>query len=240
MGELIEFSFAIILTMKALAFAMDREAKPLLDSSRITASYKYGFAKIYEGEFMNTKYVAVVSGIGKVFSAAGITTLIEHCAPESIVNVGICASLEPQKAPLFSCLIGKSFIQHDFDTTSFGDPKGMLPGIKLVEVPTDKRLLGDLKKTAKREKVPFYIGKIATGDQFIDNASRILYIKTSFDVCSVDMESGAMAQVCYAYGIPFGCLRVVSDSGNSGEYESNSEKAIEVATTLAKQYLILD
>ena len=54
---------------------------------------------------------------------------------------------------------------------------------------------------------------IADLDQFIDKMEDVNRIKGNFpEVLAVDMESGAIAQVCHLTQVPFLALRVISDS----------------------------
>ena len=56
-------------------------------------------------------------------------------------------------------------------------------------------------------------GLICSGDQFIDKMEDVKRIKGIFpEALAVDMESGAIAQVCHLCQVPFLALRVISDS----------------------------
>ena len=56
-------------------------------------------------------------------------------------------------------------------------------------------------------------GLICTGDQFITDRVDLDAIKERFsEGLAVDMESAAIAQVCYLYEIPFLSFRIISDT----------------------------
>ena len=58
-------------------------------------------------------------------------------------------------------------------------------------------------------------GPIASGDQFIASEEARERLQADLpDVLAIDMESGAVAQVCYEYGIPFGVIRIISDGAD--------------------------
>ena len=58
-------------------------------------------------------------------------------------------------------------------------------------------------------------GLIASGDQFIaDAAARANLRAAAPDALAVEMEGGAIAQVCYEYDIPFAVMRTISDSAD--------------------------
>ena len=62
----------------------------------------------------------------------------------------------------------------------------------------------------------FVIGCIATGDWFVQSPKKIEaicnYLPKSYNIKAVDMESAAIAQVCYNHKIPFTSIRVISDN----------------------------
>ena len=58
-----------------------------------------------------------------------------------------------------------------------------------------------------------HCGLICSGDQFITDPATLQTIKQRFpEALAVDMESGALAQVCHLYHIPFLSFRIISDT----------------------------
>ena len=56
-------------------------------------------------------------------------------------------------------------------------------------------------------------GLICTGDKFITDREELNVIKQNFpEGLAVDMESAAIAQVCYLYQVPFISFRIISDT----------------------------
>ncbi len=54
-------------------------------------------------------------------------------------------------------------------------------------------------------------GLLASGDAFVAERGQQDAIRARFpDAIAVDMESGALAQVCHAAGVPFLSLRILS------------------------------
>lgn len=57
-----------------------------------------------------------------------------------------------------------------------------------------------------------YEGLIATGDQFIRSAEKMNQLRSELpDLKCVEMEGASVAQVCSHHGVPFGCIRIISD-----------------------------
>ncbi|MGG3920843.1 5'-methylthioadenosine/S-adenosylhomocysteine nucleosidase, partial [Geobacillus thermodenitrificans] len=56
------------------------------------------------------------------------------------------------------------------------------------------------------------IGLIATGDSFMNDPKRVEFVRGQFpELCAVEMEAAAIAQVCVQFGTPFVIIRALSD-----------------------------
>jgi len=76
-----------------------------------------------------------------------------------------------------------------------------------------------------------HLGLIASGDQFIaDDAARFNVRAAAPLALAVEMEGGAIAQVCYEYDVPFAVMRTISDSADDGATVSFSVFLEEVAS----------
>jgi adenosylhomocysteine nucleosidase len=67
---------------------------------------------------------------------------------------------------------------------------------------------GDRPTTAER-------GRVLTAEAIVANPANKRERGTRHGALAVDMESAAAARVCYEHGVPFGCLRSVSDDVDS-------------------------
>ena len=62
-------------------------------------------------------------------------------------------------------------------------------------------------------------GLICSGDQFITSRPQLQKIKERYpDGLAVDMESGALAQVCFLYQVPFLSFRIISDTPGADQH----------------------
>ena len=149
--------------------------------------------------------VAMQCGIGKVNASIGTLTMINHYSPELIINSGVAGGADTGVS-VMDIVVGSRVAYHDV----WCGPEsiiGAVQGLPLYyEAPKDVISLFPKKEDIK-------CGLIASGDQFIDNVESLQVIKKNFpDALAVDMESGAIAQVSYIYGVPFVSVRVISDS----------------------------
>ena len=167
----------------------------------------------YTGKIGETEVVAVVCGIGKVNAAICTQMLIDFYSPAVIINSGVAGALS-KDVTVGDLVIATAAVQHDFDSTAFGDPKGTLEllGRRMVELPADEEISDKLFEAAKTlEGTRAFRGIVATGDKFVSDSNERLAIGEQFSALACEMEGGAMAQVCVRAGVPFAILRSISD-----------------------------
>lgn len=167
----------------------------------------------YTGKIGETEVVAVVCGIGKVNAAICTQMLIDFYSPAVIINSGVAGALS-KDVTVGDLVIATAAVQHDFDSTAFGDPKGTLEifGKKIIELPADEEISAKLFEAAKNiEGTNAFRGIVATGDKFVADSEERLAIGEQFSALACEMEGGAMAQVCVRAGVPFAILRSISD-----------------------------
>ena len=191
------------------------------------------------GRLGETSIVAAQSGVGKVFAALCTQTMILRFQPAMIVNIGVGGSLTP-KLNIADVCVASAAVEHDMDTTAFGDPPGFIWGIGQVELPCDQRIVSAFERAAKRLGVHTETGVIASGDTFVSDAETKARLHKTFSALACEMEGGAVAHVCYVNQLPFGILRAVSDNGDENAEQSYTdalERAAAVALAVAEEAL---
>ena len=83
-------------------------------------------------------------------------------------------------------------------------------------------------------------GIIATGDIFCTETYMKDKIRAKFDADVVDMECGAIAQVCYLDNVPFIAVRSISDTPNGKNaktFDENLKLASKRCSNILKEFL---
>lgn len=170
--------------------------------------------------------IVCVCGVGKVNAALAAQHLIDRFAPEEIWNAGVSGCF--RDLPAGAVVAVTHCVQHDLDV--FGDPPGLVPVLERVELPcagveeTLERLTA-----ARFDALP---GVAASGDWFGRDLDRAARIRDQFNALVCDMEAAAAAQVCLRSGVPFRCIRVVSDHlfhpSQYEEYQANLPAAVDI------------
>ena len=197
--------------------------------SNVEIINKYNF-KIYSGIINNKEVVLVQCGVGKVNSARTTQILIDTFEIEYIINVGVAGSLN-EKLEIGDILIGKNLVQHDFDITAGGHPKGYISKELGREFFSNSKLINRCEEIIKNDlkDINIRIGTIATGDVFCQEIKLKNEIINEFHADCVEMEGAAIAQVCYLDEIPFIVIRSISDSPN-GKNQIDFDKFVQLAS----------
>ena len=170
---------------------------------------EYESKNVYGLEFIvgnidNVKIVLVRAGVGKVNAARTTQILIDKFDVDYVLNVGSAGSVNDE-LNIGDVIVAKEVVQHDFDVTAFGRDKGFIPGVgKYFQ--SNEILFDKLS------------GVIASGDQFITNIDLKNSIAFEFNADCVEMEGGAVAQVCQMAGKPFCIIRSISDKPNGSNH----------------------
>lgn len=198
--------------MKILILAaMDKEINLLLNILDNYKEINKSGINVYCGEAGNKEIYIAKCGIGKVNSAINTYRLIDTLHPDFLLNSGVAGGAG---LPIGTVLVADKVAYHDV-WCGPGTEYGQADGLPLFMQPSDHimNLTSELGKENKIAK-----GLICSGDKFISKAEEIKEIRSNFpEVKAVDMESAAIAQVCCMNNIPFGIIRVVSDTPGEGE-----------------------
>lgn len=215
--------------------AMELEIQGLLDVIETESTMEKSGTVFYKGKIRNTDVVIVQCGIGKVSAAVCTQMLIDFYEPSVIINSGVAGALSTQVS-VGDVVIATAAVQHDFDSTAFGDPKGTLEllGKKMIELPADEDISAKLYKAAQAlENTRVFRGIVATGDKFVADSEERLSIGKEFSALACEMEGGAMAQVCVRAGVPFAILRSISDDiGHNTTVDFNEFKVMAAKKTI--------
>ena len=220
--------------------AMDEEVEKLLLEIELEVKTVKAQMEFNKGKLWGKTVVLVRSGIGKVNAAICAQILIDDYSVSNIINVGIAGGTHVDMLP-GDVVVGGSLIQHDMDTIAFGYKAGQIPRLDTFDFVCDESLVKVAVEACKNLKEhKSYVGRIVTGDQFINKAEKLQWLCAEFEALACEMEGGSIAQVCYLNQIPFVVIRSISDNANTGvymDYEKFKPLAIENSVVILKSML---
>lgn len=204
-----------------------RAIKKYIDNIKVEKVYDLEF---YIGNIFEHQVIVCESGVGKVNASRTTQVLIDRYDVNYVFNMGVAGAVN-EKLKIGDIVVGKYLVQHDFDITKFNHEKGYIPnvGTKIMASDTLLNLL--------EVDDGLVVGTIATGDIFCTDKNMSLKIHNKFNADCVEMEGGAIAQVCYLSKIPFLVLRSISDVVN-GTNEIDYDKFVVNSANKVAQILV--
>lgn len=191
--------------------AMPEEITELLAHSELLDRTEWRGFVFHRIRMEGKDAVLVKSGIGKVYSALVSQHLIDAFSPSALIFTGVAGALNPAYE-IGDVVVSRDCIQHDVDGRALGFSRGNLLYTDLKVFSADPALAAAaLSATADGHKI--HSGRILTGDQFMtrDEINHHRYLMDELHGDAVEMEGGAMAQVCAVNGIPYVVVRTISD-----------------------------
>lgn len=222
--------------------AMEEEVQFLIKDMKFERKEVKAKMEFSLGSIHNKNVVIVTSGIGKVNAAICAQILIDDFNVDYIINVGIAGGTVNNIYP-GDIVIADNLVQHDMDTSAFGDKIGQIPRLDTFDFKCDKTLIQYAKESCKDIKGHnYFTGRIVSGDQFIASIDKINWLNSEFECLACEMEGASIAQVCYLNEVPFIIIRSISDNANNGaqmDYEKFKDIAVENSTNILNNMLKL-
>jgi adenosylhomocysteine nucleosidase len=159
------------------------------------------------------------SGMGKVNAALVTTLLADRFGCRTVVFSGVAGGLDPTLA-IGDIVIADLVIQHDAGVLEDERVRVYQPGYVPLINPTDRlgypadpELLARVRERLEGISIPGQIvyGTVLSGDQYLNCDTTRDRLLCELGGQAIEMEGGAVAQVCEAFGIPWLVIRALSD-----------------------------
>lgn len=210
--------------------AMRKELDLLLPLLNDSEESRMGGFEFHCGKMGKHDVMVMQCGIGKVNAAMGTLMLVNNFAPNFVINSGVAGGAD-LSVNVMDVVAGARVAYHDVWCGPESE-LGQVQGLPLYFEGASRLL----KLLPERDGI--HKGLICSGDQFIDKKEDVDRIKGDFpDALAVDMESGAIAQVCYLNKVPFLALRVISDS--PGASHDNTRQYLDFWTDAPQETFML-
>ncbi|XBC41954.1 MAG: 5'-methylthioadenosine/adenosylhomocysteine nucleosidase [Buchnera aphidicola (Kaburagia rhusicola rhusicola)] len=164
----------------------------------------------YTGQLNCIDIILTKSGVGKVSASITCTMLLNLYKIDLIINVGTAGSLDIKLVP-GSIVLPNNTCYHDVNLTAFGYELGQIQ--KLPQLFSANNYMIRLTEICMLKSNIYYNKNlIISGDSFINKKKYKKILKERFPTAiAVDMESTAIAQVCYQFKKPLLIIKSISD-----------------------------
>jgi adenosylhomocysteine nucleosidase len=182
-----------------------KQVAQLLADKKVVTEGRYEYTL---GTIGRQEVVLAQCGIGKVNAAAGAVELILRHRPDCVISTGVAGGIDTC-LKVMDVVVSSQIVYHDV-WCGEGNVYGQVQGLP-ARFEGDRALLECAMHLDTDTAI--HAGLICSGDKFITDRSELDAIKKDFpEGLAVDMESGALAQVCHLYGVPFISFRIISDT----------------------------
>ena len=193
--------------------AMEQEVETLLGLLENVHSVQKAGSTYYAGTLDGLDVVVVQCGIGKVNAALCVQVLCDLFGVTHVVNTGIAGSLRPE-LDIGDLVISSDAMYHDVDCVHFGYTMGQMPGMPVSFAADEMLVLLAYSAAETVNPGHTFIGRVASGDQFVAEKALKNKIVTVTQALCTEMEGTAIAQAATRNGIPFVIIRAISDKAD--------------------------
>ena len=234
--------------MLAIVSAMPEEIAGVLQALTDVHIQEFGRRQFHTGSLQGAEVVVVFSRWGKVAAAATVTQLLSSYPVTGLVFGGVAGAAQPGLA-IGDIVVATDLVQHDMDASPLY-PRYEVPLLGKARFTADPVLCAQLTAAARafltddlrsqvaaeelelfRVAAPKVVqGLVASGDKFFASGSEVQELRQRLpEVCCVEMEGAAVAQVCDEYAIPFAVVRTISDSADENSVHDFPRFSREIA-----------
>lgn len=194
--------------------AMSVEYNQLANMLTESEIVNYGEDSYRIGKIGSIQIILIQCGIGKVNAAMCSTLLIDRFHPDLVISTGVAGGID-SCLDVMDVVVSNQTVYHDM-WCGPGEVWGAVQGLA-ERFDSDKEVV-EVALSLKTD-VQIRKGLICSGDIFVTKSEDKDRIKSLFpEALAVDMESCAIAQVCYLRKVPFVSFRIISDTPGAKDH----------------------
>ena len=216
--------------------AMEMETEGLRAAMTEAVTETVSGIRFTRGMLEGCPAVVATCGVGKVAAAMCAEAMLLRYGATALLNTGVAGGLADGLV-VGDTVVADRVVQHDMDTSAIGDPVGLISGLNMVYIPTDKVLSDTLVAASLAAGLHTVVGTVASGDLFVAKAEDKARIKGQFGAAACEMEGASIGQVAYTNGVPFAVLRAISDGGDGMEFSEFAPLAATRSVAETKEFV---
>ncbi|MBN1211486.1 MAG: 5'-methylthioadenosine/S-adenosylhomocysteine nucleosidase [candidate division Zixibacteria bacterium] len=225
-----------------ILYAFDTEGELLAEKMTVDTTQTVLGRTVYIGQLSGQDIVLAESGVGMTNAALTAQKMIDLFSPRGVFFSGIAGAVDTG-IDIGDIVICDRWITHDYGyygaagfqsngiryrkISSDSSYKSSFFPVDSAYLETSKRLRDyefSFEKIAERAPKLVVSGVGVSGNSFIDNYDKRVWLSENFQALVVDMETAAVAQVCIINEVPFIGFRSASDlAGGSGSSTASVE-----------------
>ncbi|MCL2857386.1 MAG: 5'-methylthioadenosine/adenosylhomocysteine nucleosidase [Oscillospiraceae bacterium] len=191
--------------------ALDAELELILDAMETESTLDAYGVRFHIGKIAGQEVAAVCSSVGTINAAACASVLTRELGATALVNIGVAGST-CEELDILDVVLSSEVVFHDADTAVlkkyYPYRENFTADAGLIEL-AEKSIAA-----LKGRGFGYKVGRIATGDLFVDSLGAKNDIIARVNPLCVEMEGAAIGQIAQMSGIPFLIIRSLSDKSD--------------------------
>ena len=197
--------------------AMDEEVAMLKEKLTEVQVETKAAMDFYKGKLEGKDVVVVRSGIGKVNAAITAQMMIDRFGAQRIINTGIAGAIH-HDLKVLDVVVSRELCYHDYNARFLRDYPPYIDSIRASDLMIEAAV--EAFEAIDHGSSCCFVGKIASGDQFIESSEVKNKIVEEHHPMCVEMEGAAIGHACTVNDIPFVIIRTMSDNADENAADS--------------------
>ena len=217
--------------------AMPSEVTLLKQQMQDICEVNVGRQVFWEGILCNQEVVVSSCGIGKVNAAITAQMMIDRFGAQRIINTGIAGAIH-HDLKVLDVVVSRELCYHDYNARFLRDYPPYIDSIRASDLMIEAAV--EAFEAIDHGSSCCFVGKIASGDQFIESSEVKNKIVEEHHPMCVEMEGAAIGHACTINDIPFVIIRTMSDNADDNateSYDNFEELAAEHSANLVLEML---
>lgn len=195
--------------------ASDEELQPFLDRLDTACVSRKAMLDFHKAEWNGRELILAYSGVCKVNAAIAAQVMIDTFGIDAMISAGTAGGID-SSIRVLDTVVSDRLAYHDVADDILTE---FHPWLKESFFQADPSLLSLASSYALSSPYPIRIGMIASGESFVEGEIRDAIVR-KLNPLAADMESAAVAHVCYANGVPFISVRTITDTAERDGIDS--------------------
>lgn len=219
----------------AVVSAMQEEIQLYLDTCTVEGTEEVAGFTIHTARYAGHDLRLVKCGVGKTHAAMCTQILIDRYDASPVVCTGTAGAAAPD-LDIGDIVVARDCVHHDVDVRFLGIPRGQIPFTDFRFFETDATLRDSAQGVALDDHT-VRVGRVMTGDAFVQDADYLETLRDDLDGDCVEMEGAAVGQVCTLNDVPYLVVRAISDRAD-GSSDVDFQKFLHDAARSSAQIVL--
>lgn len=218
--------------------AMDAEIELYLDRCDLRDSVQRAGLTIHESRQpsgFGHDLLLVRAGVGKVNAALCTQLLIDAFDAHTVICTGSAGALH-DGLDIGDVVIAEDCVQHDVKVEFLDLPRGQIPFTEHRFFETSPTLRDHAQDVSLPDH-SIHVGRVLTGDTFVQDEAYRRQLREELDGDCVEMEGAAVGQVCAVNDVPYLVVRAISDRAD-GSSDVDFQSFLEDAARSSAQIVL--